>query len=286
MTNKLGESAMKVENEKDVEIKVVGIGKIGNSALNEMIKGKVVEADFVAVSEKQENLDLLEIGTKILITENFEEKMKKVLENTDMVFILAETDEAKNVKISTAVAKIAQSLEILTISIIAAPSAAEFEKNGKAELKQFTDIIITIPFEKVSEEINKIFIRNIKVVVDIIRERGIINLDFADVNSMLKNGGTAVLGYGTAVGENKEEVIVKQVLNKILSEKSVRNARKILMNIVAGPEIGLTELSKITRILEEELEVYKARIVWAYAMKPDMKGIVRMTLIATDFSDE
>jgi len=116
MTNKLGESAMKVENEKDVEIKVVGIGKIGNSALNEMIKGKVVEADFVAVSEKQENLDLLEIGTKILITENFEEKMKKVLENTDMVFILAETDEAKNVKISTAVAKIAQSLEILTIS--------------------------------------------------------------------------------------------------------------------------------------------------------------------------
>jgi len=107
MTNKLGESAMKVENEKDVEIKVVGIGKIGNSALNEMIKGKVVEADFVAVSEKQENLDLLEIGTKILITENFEEKMKKVLENTDMVFILAETDEAKNVKISTAVAKIA-----------------------------------------------------------------------------------------------------------------------------------------------------------------------------------
>jgi len=122
--------------------------------------------------------------------------------------------------------------------------------------------------------------------VDIIRERGIINLDFADVNSMLKNGGTAVLGYGTAVGENKEEVIVKQVLNKILSEKSVKNARKILMNIVAGPEIGLTELSKITRILEEELEVYKARIVWAYAMKPDMKGIVRMTLIATDFSDE
>ena len=79
---------MKVENEKDVEIKVVGIGKIGNSALNEMIKGKVVEADFVAVSEKQENLDLLEIGTKILITENFEEKMKIIQKLAQQKMIL------------------------------------------------------------------------------------------------------------------------------------------------------------------------------------------------------
>ena len=120
---------------------------------------------------------------------------------------------------------------------------------------------------------------------DIIRERGIVNLDFADVNSMLKNGGTAVLGYGTAAGENKEEVVVKQVLNEIL-EKSIKNARKILMNILAGPEIGLDELSKITRALEKELEADEASIVWAYAMKPDMEGTVSITLIATDFSDE
>ena len=274
---------MNIENEKNVEIKVVGIGKTGNSALNEIIKA--VEADFVAVSEKQENLDLSEAGIKILVAEDFEKKIQKALENTDMLFILAETDEVENVKISTAVAKIAQSLDILTISIIAAPSEAEFAKTGKAELKQFADIVITVPTEKISEEINKIFIKNIKVIEDIIRERGIVNLDFADVNSMLKNGGTAVLGYGTAAGENKEEVVVKQVLNEIL-EKSIKNARKILMNILAGPEIGLDELSKITRILEKELETDEASIVWAYAMKPDMEGTVSITLIATDFSNE
>ena len=273
---------MNIENEKNVEIKVVGIGKTGNSALNEIIKA--VEADFVAVSEKQENLDLSEAGIKILVAEDFEKKIQKALENT-VLFILAEIDEAENVKISTAVAKIAQSLDILTISIIAAPSEAEFAKTGKAELKQFADIVITVPTEKVSEEINKIFIKNIKVIEDIIRERGIVNLDFADVNSMLKNGGTAVLGYGTAAGENKEEVVVKQVLNEIL-EKSIKNARKILMNILAGPEIGLDELSKITRALEKELEADEASIVWAYAMKPDMEGTVSITLIATDFSDE
>lgn len=274
---------MNIENEKNVEIKVVGIGKTGNSALDEIIKA--VEADFVAVSEKQENLDLSEAGIKILVAEDFEKKIQKALENTDMLFILAETDEVENVKISTAVAKIAQSLDILTISIIAASSEAEFAKTGKAELKQFADIVITVPTEKISEEINKIFIKNIKVIEDIIRERGIVNLDFADVNSMLKNGGTAVLGYGTAAGENKEEVVVKQVLNEIL-EKSIKNARKILMNILAGPEIGLDELSKITRALEKELEADEASIVWAYAMKPDMEGTVSITLIATDFSDE
>ena len=270
---------MNIENEKNVEIKVAGIGKTGNNSLNEIIKA--VEADFVAVSEKQENLDLSEAGIKILVAEDFEKKIQKALENTDMLFILAEIDEAENVKISTAVAKIAQSLDILTISIIAAPSEAEFAKTGKVELKQFADIVITVP----SEEINKIFIKNIKVIEDIIRERGIVNLDFADVNSMLKNGGTAVIGYGTAAGENKEEVVVKQVLNEIL-EKSIKNARKILMNILAGPEIGLDELSKITRILEKELETDQASIVWAYAMKPDMEGTVSITLIATDFSDE
>lgn len=274
---------MNIENEKNVEIKVAGIGKTGNNALNEIIKA--VEADFVAVSEKQENLDLSEAGIKILVAEDFEKKIQKALENTDMLFILAETDEVENVKISTAVAKIAQSLDILTISIIAAPSEAEFAKTGKAELKQFADIVITVPTEKISEEINKIFIKNIKVIEDIIRERGIVNLDFADVNSMLKNGGTAVIGYGTAAGENKEEVVVKQVLNEIL-EKSIKDARKILMNILAGPEIGLDELSKITRILEKELETDEASIVWAYAMKPEMEGTVSITLIATDFSDE
>ena len=97
---------MNIENEKNVEIKVVGIGKTGNSALNEIIKA--VEADFVAVSEKQENLDLSEAGIKILVAEDFEKKIQKALENTDMLFILTETDEAENVKISTAVAKIAQ----------------------------------------------------------------------------------------------------------------------------------------------------------------------------------
>lgn len=274
---------MNIENEKNVEIKVAGIGKTGNNALNEIIKA--VEADFVAVSEKQENLDLSEAGIKILVAEDFEKKIQKALENTDMLFILAETDEVENVKISTAVAKIAQSLDILTISIIAAPSETEFAKTGKVELKQFADIVITVPTEKISEEINKIFIKNIKVIEDIIRERGIVNLDFADVNSMLKNGGTAVIGYGTAAGENKEEVVVKQVLNEIL-EKSIKDARKILMNILAGPEIGLDELSKITRALEKELEADEASIVWAYAMKPDMEGTVSITLIATDFSDE
>mgnify|MGYP000989881063 CR=1 FL=1 len=148
---------MNIENEKNVEIKVVGIGKTGNSALDEIIKA--VEADFVAVSEKQENLDLSEAGIKILVAEDFEKKIQKALENTDMLFILAETDEVENVKISTAVAKIAQSLDILTISIIAAPSEAEFAKTGKAELKQFADIVITVPTEKISEEINKIFIK-------------------------------------------------------------------------------------------------------------------------------
>lgn len=200
---------MNIENEKNVEIKVAGIGKTGNSALNEIIKA--VEADFVAVSEKQENLDLSEAGIKILVAEDFEKKIQKALENTDMLFILAEIDEAENVKISTAVAKIAQSLDILTISIIAAPSEAEFAKTGKTELKQFSDIVVTVPSEKISEEIEKIFARDIKLIVDIIREKGIVNLDFADVNSMLKGGGTAVIAYGTATGENKENVVEKGI---------------------------------------------------------------------------
>ena len=273
---------MNIENEKNVEIKVAGIGKTGNNSLNEIIKA--VEADFVAVSEKQENLDLSEAGIKILVVEDFEKKIQKALENTDMLFILAEIDEAENVKISTALAKIAQSLDILTISIIAAPSEAEFAKTGKTELKQFSDIVVTVPSEKISEEIEKIFARDIKLIVDIIREKGIVNLDFADVNSMLKGGGTAVIAYGTATGENKENVVEK-ALNEILSKNSIKNARRILMNIVAGPEIGLTELTKITEILEKELETEKSCIVWAYATEPE-EGRLNITLIATDFSDE
>ena len=278
-----------------IGIKVIGIGTVGNDVLNKMMKKEIAEVGFVGIDTNQENLDKLNIESKILASEDLSEKVQGTLKNTDLVFILTEMSEKKNNEIACIVSEVAKTMGILTVVVV----ATSINSNGEAEeikkLEEVSDTVIVLPlkklveadfsatFDKLFEKRDEIFIKNVEFITNLIKKQGVVNLDFDDVKIMLGNSGEGVIAFGKGEGQNKVKLATEQIINSPFT-KNIPKARKILLSITAGPDIGLTDLQEITMITNEKFGADQTNILWGYIMDVELEDKIEMEMLITDFS--
>ena len=278
-----------------VEIKVVGIGTVGNDVLNKMMKKEIAEVGFVGIDTNQGNLDKLNVGSKILASENFSEKVQSALKNTDLVFILTEMSEKKNNEIACIVSEVTKTMGILTVVVVATSINSNGENNEIKKLEEVSDTAIVLPlkklmeadlsttFDKLFEKRDEIFIKNVEFITNLIKKQGVVNLDFDDIKIMLGNSGEGVMAFGKGEGQNKVKLATEQIINSPFI-KNLPKAKKILLSITAGPDIGLTDLQEITMIINEKFGADQTNILWGYIMDIDLEDKIEVEMLITDFS--
>ena len=279
-----------------VGIKVIGIGTVGNDVLNRMMKKEITEVEFVGIDTNQENLDKLNVGSKILTSKDLSEKVQSAFKNTDLVFILTEMSEKKNNEIACIVSEVAKTMGILTVVVV----ATSINSNGGAEeikkLEEISDTVIVLPlkklmeadlsatFDKLFEKRDEIFIKNVEFITNLIKKQGVVNLDFDDVKIMLGNSGEGVMAFGKGEGQDKVKLATEQIINSPFI-KNLPKARKILLSITAGPDIGLTDLQEITMIINEKFGADQTNILWGYIMDVELEDKIEVEMLITDFAE-
>ena len=302
-----------------VKVKIVALGKTGSNVINKMILNNIVKADFITIDTEKLNLESSKDSKKLFVSsitsfeamEDLRKQTEKEFQNADMVFIIAEMGEKTGTLLSSAVAEITKSMNILTVAIVSKPfdfedlNKIKLAKKGKERLKHFADTIIVIPYQRLNdlyinlpianiyEKGEKAFVTIVKGILDLIKKQGIVNLDFADIKSILQNSGKTVLGFGKADGEDRAKKAVEQALNTPLLERSIKGAGKILMNITSGKDIRLEEISQIATAVAKSSENPDLFLAWGTVFEEtkfenpenfEQKGsCVKVYLIATDF---
>ena len=279
-----------------IEIKVVGIGTVGNNVLNKMMKKEITEVEFVGIDTNQENLDKLNVELKMLASEDLSEKVQGALKNTDLVFILTEMSGKKNNEIACVVSEVAKTMGILTVVLV----ATSINSNGGTEeikkLEEISDTVIVLPlkklveadssatFDKLFEKRDEIFIKNVEFITNLIKKQGIVNLDFDDVKIMLGNSGEGITAFGKGEGQDKVKLATEQIINSPFI-KNLPKARKILLSITAGPDIGLTDLQEITMIINEKFGADQINILWGYIMDVELEDKIEVEMLITDLKE-
>ena len=277
-----------------VGIKVVGIGTVGNNVLNKIMEKKIAEVELVGIDANQRNLDKLNVGTKILASEDLSEKVQSALKNTNLVFILTEMSEKKNNEIACIVSEVAKTMGILTVVVVATSINSNGENNEIKKLEEVSDTVIVLPlkklveadssaaFDKLFEKRDEIFIKNVEFITNLIKKQGIVNLDFDDVKIMLENSGEGITAFGKGKGQDKVKLATEQIINSPFI-KNLPKARKILLSITAGPDIGLTDLQEITMIINEKFGADQINILWGYIMDVELEDKIEVEMLITDF---
>ena len=279
-----------------VGIKVIGIGTVGNDVLNKMMKKEIAEVEFVGIDTNQENLDKLNVGSKILASKDLSEKVQAVLKNTDLVFILTEMSEKKNNEIACVVSEVAKTMGILTVVVVATSINSNGENDEIKKLEEVSDTVIVLPlkklvetdssatFDKLFEKRDEIFIKNVEFITNLIKKQGIVNLDFDDVKIMLGNSGEGITAFGKGEGQDKVKLATEQIIDSPFIE-NLPKARKILLSITAGPDIGLTDLQEVTMIINEKFGADQTNILWGYIMDVELEDKIEVEMLITDFAE-
>ena len=316
------------------QLKVVGIGGAGGNAVNDMLESGITGVDFIAINTDLQDLNRSKTQTKVLLgkgtgagaipergriaAKESEEKIKEVLEGTDMLFITAGMGGGTGTGASPVVAEIAKSMGILTVAVVTKPFDFEgpFKRKnadeGVENLKKFVDTLIVIPNQQLYKlpkinislknafkEANNVLRIGIKGISDLITKQGFVNLDFADVKTVMKDSGIAMLGFGEASGDGRAKAATEQALNSPLLEKSIEGARKILLNITSGEDMGLDEVTEVSETIYKKTGNAEATLIWGAILEKDEneieesqgnfdkpKGYFKVSLIATDFQDD
>ena len=278
-----------------VGIKVVGIGTVGNNVLNKIMEKKIAEVELVGIDANQRNLDKLNVGTKILASEDLSEKVQSALKNTNLVFILTEMSEKKNNEIACMVSEVAKTMGILTVVVVATSINSNGEVEEIKKLEEVSDTVIVLPlkklveadssaaFDKLFEKRDEIFIKNVEFITNLIKKQGIVNLDFDDIKIMLGNSGEGVIAFGKGEGQNKVKLATEQIINSPFT-KNIPKARKMLLSITAGPDIGLTDLQEVSMIINEKFGADQTNILWGYIMDVELEDKIEVEMLITDFS--
>src|SRR5512143_100450 len=305
-----------VPNELSAKIKVLGIGGAGGNAINDMISSQMVGVDFIAANTDAQALDRSLAPVKIQLgpsvtrglgaggdpevgreaTAEEGERIKQVLQGADMVFITAGMGGGTGTGGSPVVAELSREIGALTVAVVSKPF--EFEgkmkrrlaEHGIEELRKVVDTIITIPNDRLfslsskNSRIKDVFgMANevlgfaVRGISDLIMVPGFINVDFADVRTVMKERGMALMGTGIANGGNRAaDAAQKAISSPLLEDISIRGARGILINITSSPDISMEELREICGIVQEE-----AIIKWGLVWDESLVEEIRVTVIAT-----
>ena len=306
-----------------VNIKVAGVGGGGNNAVNRMISTNIRGVEFIAVNTDAQALDTSCAAKKIVIGEKITrgkgagsnpeigkrsaeesiESIKAALNGADMVFITAGMGGGTGTGAAPVIAKAARELGILTVGIVTKPFGFEGKRRfsqaetGVAELSKYVDSLIVIPNDRLRqvedtritlanafEIADDVLRRGVKSISEVINVPGFINLDFADVSSVMKNAGYAHMGVGAATGKDKAELAARAAIFSPLLESSISGARGILINIAVSPDVGLEEVNQASTMIAEEASP-DASIIWGVAFDPELDDEMKITIIATGFAD-
>jgi cell division protein FtsZ len=303
------------------KIKVVGVGGGGGNAVNRMIEAGVQGVEFIVANTDLQALNASNAPMKIQLggksTRGLgagsnpdvgraaaledHEKLLDVLEGADMVFVTAGLGGGTGTGAAPVVASLAIELGALTVAVVTKPFGVEGKKRmaqaeqGLAELRGCVDTIITIPNSKLREveagitmmnafrRADDVLLQAVQGITDLIVTPGIINLDFADVKTVMRGQGVALMGIGSASGEDAASKAMRAALDyKLLEENSITGAKAALINITGGVDMPLAEIEDAIGMIEEESDD-NADIIWGNVIKDGMNDEIRVTVIATGF---
>ncbi len=306
-----------------VNIKVIGVGGGGNNAVNRMISSNIRGVEFVAVNTDRQAIRKSEAGTQIIIGEKFTkgwgaganpevgaraaeesiDEIKAMLTDADMVFVTAGMGGGTGTGAAPVVARAAHEMGILTIGIVTKPFSFEGKRRaeqaevGIAELRKFVDSLVVIPNDRLRqvsdtritlanafEVADDVLRRGVQSISDLINVPGFINLDFADVTSVMKDAGYAHMGVGSATGKDKAELAARAAIFSPLLESSISGAHGILISISVSPDVGLEEVNQASEMIAAEAHP-DASIIWGVAFDPELDDEMKITIIATGFAD-
>lgn len=312
---------VKPEIETFAKIKVVGVGGGGGSAINRMIAGGIKGVSFVAINTDIQALHHSKANEKIHIgktvtkglgagmnpelgkaaAEESQNEIKEILKDCDMVFITCGLGGGTGSGASPVVAQIAKESGALTVAVITKPFIFEggqrrdIAERAFAELADKVDTIITISNDKLLQVIDKktslldafktaddVLRQGVQGISEIITVPGIINADFADVKAVMANAGSALMGIGTATGENKAIEAAKDAINSNLLDMSIDGARGIVFTITGGPDLSMTEVSEAAKVITSAADE-DAKIIFGAVIDEKMKDEIKITVVATGF---
>ena len=306
------------------KIKVLGIGGGGGNAINSMIDDNQIRGvEFLAVNTDAQALLMNKAQIKIQIGENLtrglgsggnpeigrkaaeesKEKIKEYLVDTDMVFLAGGMGGGTATGAMPIIAQLAKEAGALTIAVITKPFAFEgtrrmvIAEEGIENLKDKVDTMIVIPNQRIMEVVDKkmtlleafkvvdgVLGQAVQGISEIITVPGLINRDFADVKAIMENAGSALLGIGTGVGENRSQTAVRAAISSPLLDVSIEGARGILFQITGGPDLTMSEVDEAAKIISQAADA-DANIIFGATIDESMIDQVRVTVIATGFDE-
>ncbi len=315
---------VKPDVESFARIRVVGVGGSGGNAVNHMVQSKVEGVDFIAVNTDAQDLHKNKARKKIHIgktltrglgtgmnpdlgkqaADETREDIQDALKGSDMVFITCGMGGGTGTGAAPIVAKIAREMGALTVGVVTRPFAFEgaqplrLAEAGLSELRKAVDALIIIPNDKLLQIVSRdtgiknafamcddILKQAVEGISDLITQTGIINVDFADVRSIMANAGSALMGIGLAMGDKRAELAAKAAINSPLLEVSITGAKGVLFSIAGGDDLGMLEVQDAANVITEAIDPDAKVIFGAVTDETLKKGQVRVTVIATGFPE-
>ena len=307
------------------KIKVIGVGGGGNNAVNRMIEAEVQGVDFIAVNTEIQVLDKSNAGEKIQIgekvtkglgagakpekgeqaAEESRDDLMRSLSGADMVFVTAGMGGGTGTGAAPVVAQCARELGALTVAVVTKPFTIEGKVRmrnaieGIEKLKESVDAILIVPNDKLLGVIDKktsvkdafktaddVLRQGIQGISDLITVPGIINLDFADVRTIMSDQGEALMGIGVGTGDNRASDAATMAINSPLLERSIDGAKGIIISITGNEDLGLFEINEASQIITEAADP-DANIIWGTSVDPNLgDDTVKITVIATGFESK
>ncbi len=311
-------------SENLAKIKVIGVGGGGGNAVNTMITTSLMGVDFINANSDAQALCVscspvkIQIGSKITkglgagsdpeigkqSALESRDDIRPYLEGADMIFITAGMGGGTGTGAAPVIAEIARECSILTIAVVTKPFQFEGKKRniqaeeGIAQLRDVVDTLIVVPNQRLLslggrnlslleafKKADDILYQAVKGISDLILVPGLINLDFADVRSVMSNMGMAIMGTGVASGENRAvEAAQRAISSPLLEDNTIQGAHGILLNITGGSDMSLYEVNEASSLIQEEADE-DANIIFGTVIDENMQDEIRITVIATGFDD-
>ncbi len=315
------ENEYRPQPEPFARIKVVGVGGGGCNAVNRMIDEGVQGIEFIAVNTDAQALVMSKATTKVRIgdkttsglgaggnpeigkksAEESSEELYEALKGSDMVFVTAGMGGGTGTGAAAVIAQIAKEVEALTIGVVTRPFAFEGSKRlqaaeqGIARLKEHADTLIVIPNDRLLQIVDRkaslqeslktaddVLRQGIQGISELITIPGLINLDFADVRTIMSEGGAALMAVGNATGDDRAQKAAEQAISSQLLDITIDGARGILFNITGGPSLTLMEVNQAAAIIKETAHP-DVNLIFGAVIDPNMGDDLRITVIATGF---
>jgi cell division protein FtsZ len=304
-------------------LKVVGVGGGGTNAVNRMLEAGVAGVEFIAVNTDAQALLMCDADVKISIGQKTtkglgagadpqvghaaglesRDELKEVMKGADMVFITAGEGGGTGTGAAPVIAELARELETLSVGVVTRPFAFEGRKRGGQaehgidELRERVDTLIVIENDRLLQVVEKkttivdafrmaddVLRQGVQGITDLITVPGLVNLDFADVRTIMKDAGSALMGIGVASGENRATEAARIAVSSPLLEASIEGATGILLNVTGPSDIGLFEVNEAAEVVTSAAD-QNANVIFGAVIDDAMKDEVRVTVIATGFGD-